>query len=234
MSVDKKLLIIVPAFNEEKNIPAVVQDLSENIPGCDILIINDCSLDNTSIVAKGLGRVKVVDLPCNLGIGGAVQTGFMFAKRYGYDYAVQVDGDGQHIATEVKKLISVMENCQCDMVIGSRFLDTKSFTTTRARRAGIGLFYYLYRVLLKIKVTDSTSGFRAYNRRSIEYLSNNYPDDYPEPEAVVMLKKNGFNICEVGVLMRERIHGKSSITPVKSMYYMLKVVLSIFFSYLRN
>lgn len=232
--MDKKVLVIIPAFNEEKNISQVIDEIRTSLPGYDILVINDCSLDNTSAVAKSKEGVKVVDLPCNLGIGGAVQTGFKYAYEYGYDYAVQVDGDGQHIAGEVRKLLSAMENEHCDMVIGSRFLDTKSFRSTRARRAAIRLFYYLYRLLIKIRVTDGTSGFRAYNRKCIELLRYNYPDDYPEPEAVVILKRHGFNICEVGVKMRERIHGKSSITPLKSLYYMAKVALSIFFSYLRD
>ena len=232
--MDKRVLIIVPAFNEEKNITHVIEEIRTSLPDYDILVINDCSLDNTSSVAKSKEGVRVVDLPCNLGIGGAVQTGFKYAYEHGYDYAVQVDGDGQHIAVEVKKLISVLENEHCDMVIGSRFLDTKSFRSTRARRVAIRLFYYLYRMLIGIRVTDGTSGFRAYNRRSIEFLRYNYPDDYPEPEAVVMLKRKDFNISEVGVRMRERIHGKSSITPLKSLYYVAKVALSIFFSYLRD
>jgi glycosyltransferase involved in cell wall biosynthesis len=232
--VDKKVLIVVPAFNEEKNVLQVIEEIRTSLPEVDILIINDCSTDNTSLLAKSKKDVKVVDLPYNLGIGGAVQTGFRYAYDNGYDYAVQIDGDGQHIAGEVRKLITVIENEICDMVIGSRFLDTKSFRSTRARRAAIRLFYYLYRILIGIKVTDGTSGFRAYNRKCLAILRNNYPDDYPEPEAVVILKKNGLIIREVGVLMRERAHGKSSITPLKSLYYMAKVALSIFFSYLRN
>ncbi len=229
-----KILIVIPAFNEEKNISIVIEDLKTNVPGCDILVVNDCSLDNTSNVAKTKAGVRVVDLPCNLGIGGAVQTGFKYAQRNDYDYVVQVDGDGQHLAEEVPKLITEMQKYNCDMVIGSRFLDIESFKTTNIRRMGIKMFYLIYRLLIKIKVTDGTSGFRGYNKRSIAFLANNYPDDYPEPEAVILLNVNGLIIREVGVRMRERIHGRSSITPIKSLYYMTKVVMSIFFSYLRT
>lgn len=230
----RKILIVVPSFNEEKNLPVVIEDIKASVPEADILVVNDCSTDSTSRVARETGRVKVADLPYNLGIGGAVQTGFKYAVRNDYDYAVQVDGDGQHVASEVLKLIDVMERTSCDMVIGSRFLGVDTFRTTAARRMGIKVFYYLYKLLARISVTDGTSGFRAYNRRCIKFLSENYPDDYPEPEAVIMLKKNRFQILEVGVGMRERVHGKSSITPFKSIYYMVKVVLSIFFSCIRS
>lgn len=230
----KRILIVVPSFNEEKNVPVVIEDIRTSLPECDILVVNDCSTDNTSRVVRETEGAKIVDLPYNLGIGGAVQTGFKYAARNDYDYAVQVDGDGQHIAAEVVKLIDTMDKVGCDMVIGSRFLDVESFRTTAVRRVGIRVFYILYKLLARISVTDGTSGFRAYNRRCIKFLSDNYPDDYPEPEAVIMLKKNGFKILEVGVSMRERIHGKSSITPLKSIYYMIKVVFSIFFAYLRN
>lgn len=230
----KKILIIIPAFNEEKNIGYVISDIKADIPDCDILVINDHSLDNTSEAARNTNSALVIDLPYNLGIGGAVQTGFLYAARNNYSYAIQVDGDGQHIPSEIIKMIDTMEQCNCDMVIGSRFLDEESFRTTLSRRMGIKVFYVLYRLLINTRVTDGTSGFRIYNNKSLEFLSKNYPDDYPEPEAVVLLKKHGFKIAEVGVRMRERMHGKSSITPFKGMYYMVKVVMSIFFSYIRN
>lgn len=232
--VDKKVLIVVPAFNEEKNIFSVVSEIRESLPKCDILVINDCSTDNTSAEAKQASNVKVVDLPSNLGIGGAVQTGFKYAARNNYEYVIQVDGDGQHIADEAPKLFEAIETKGCDMVIGSRFLGIKSFETTRARRMGIKVFYFLYKLMFRTRVTDSTSGFRIYNRKCVDYLSSNYPDDYPEPEVIVMLKRKGFDICEVGVRMRERSHGRSSITPLKSSYYMIKVIMSIFFSYIRE
>jgi len=231
-----KVLIVIPAFNEEDNIMKVIRDIRETVHGADydILVVNDCSRDNTSATARQADGVKVVDLPVNLGIGGAVQTGFKYAHANGYQYMVQIDGDGQHLPKEVEKLVDAMNRSGCDMVIGSRFLDIKSFRTTWTRRLGIKVFYVLFRMLIKTKVTDSTSGFRIYNRKSIELLSRYYPDDYPEPDAIIVLKKYGLSISEVGVEMKEREHGSSSITPIKSPYYMAKVILSIFFSYTRT
>ncbi|WP_282937956.1 glycosyltransferase family 2 protein [Paenibacillus sp. RC67] len=228
------MLIVIPAFNEQNNILKVIRDIRESIPYSDILVINDCSNDNTSFAARQAEGVKVVDLPFNLGIGGAVQTGFKYAHTRGYDYMVQIDGDGQHIAKEVEKLYDAMLRSGSDMVIGSRFLDIQSFRTTWSRRLGIKVFYLLFRMMIQTKVTDSTSGFRMYNSKSIELLRKYYPDDYPEPDAIILLKKHGLRISEVGVEMREREHGASSITPIKSPYYMAKVILSIFFSYTRT
>jgi glycosyltransferase involved in cell wall biosynthesis len=229
-----ELLIVVPAFNEQSNILRVIIDIQQSIPGADILVVNDCSFDNTSGIVRSADGVKVVDLPCNLGIGGAVQTGFKYAREYGYRYMVQIDGDGQHIPGEVNKLLDAMMKTGCDMVIGSRFLDVKSYQTTRARRLGIKVFYYLFRLLINTKITDSTSGFRMYNRRSIEVLAKYYANDYPEPDAIILLRKHGLTVCEVGVEMKARQYGDSSITPIKSPYYMAKVILSILFSCTRT
>lgn len=230
----EKILIVIPAYNEQGNILKVIRDVRENIPHADILVINDCSLDNTSAIAKKAEGVKVVDLPYNLGIGGAVQTGFKYAHAGGYDYMVQIDGDGQHMPREVDKLLDTMLRSGSDMVIGSRFLDIRSFRTSWSRRLGIKVFYLLFRLLIQTKVTDSTSGFRIYNEKSIGILARHYPDDYPEPDAIILLKKHGLRICEVGVEMREREHGSSSITVLKSPYYMAKVITSIFFTYIRT
>ena len=150
--------------------------------------------------------------------------------RAGYLYAVQIDGDGQHLPQEVPKLLQAIQEKRCDMVIGSRFLEVESFRTTWCRRLGIRFFDLLFRALVNLRITDSTSGFRLYNRKSLEVLSRYYSSDYPEPDAIVLLKKNGLKVCEVGVAMREREHGCSSITPIKSPYYMAKVVLTILFS----
>lgn len=231
---NEKILIVIPAFNEQQNIAAVIEAVKKHIPDSDILVVNDCSQDGTALCARQAGDVKVIDLPCNLGIGGAVQTGFKFARDNGYQYMAQVDGDGQHVPGEVAKLQQAMRQSGCDMVIGSRFLDVDSFRTSWARRLGIKVFYYLFRLLIHDKITDGTSGFRLYNRSCIELLASQYPDDYPEPDAVVLLKKHGLQICEVGVRMRPREHGASSITPLKSPYYMAKVMVSIFFSYSRT
>lgn len=229
-----KTLIVIPAFNEQNNVLRVIHDVRTHVPEADILVINDCSLDSTSKVAKSVDGVMVVDLPHNLGIGGAVQTGFKHACVHGYSHLVQIDGDGQHLPKEVDKLFQMMERTGSDMVIGSRFLDIRSFRTSWSRRLGIKIFYYLFRMLIRIRVTDSTSGFRLYNRNCIELLSRHYADDYPEPDAIVLLNKHGLQISEVGVEMRERGHGKSSITLIKSPYYMAKVILSILFSFIRT
>ena len=229
-----KMLIVIPAFNEQHNILKVIRDIQESIPEADILVINDCSVDSTSVQARMAQGVKVIDLPCNLGIGGAVQTGFKYAKCMGYHYMVQVDGDGQHIPQEVQKLVDTINRSNCDMVIGSRFLDIQSYRPTWGRRIGIKVFYHLFRILINTKITDSTSGFRVYNRKSIEVLSKYYSNDYPEPDAIIVLKKHGLCICEVGVKMKEREHGQSSITMIKSPYYMAKVILSILLSCTRT
>jgi glycosyltransferase involved in cell wall biosynthesis len=229
-----KILIVVPAYNEQNNILRVIWDIRKTIPSADILVINDCSLDSTSIHARKAEGVKVVDLPYNLGIGGAVQTGFKYALSHGYDYMVQIDGDGQHLPSEVVKLFDTMVRNSCDMVIGSRFLDIQSFRTSWPRRMGIKVFYLIFRLLINARITDSTSGFRMYNRKGIELMSKYYPDDYPEPDAIILLKKHGLRIAEVGVEMKEREHGVSSISMIKSPYYMAKVIVSIFFSYIRT
>lgn len=232
--VKEKTLIVIPAFNEQHNILKVIRDVQECIPKADILVINDCSVDSTSVKARMAKGVKVLDLPCNLGIGGAVQTGFKYANAMGYHYMVQIDGDGQHIPKEVEKLSNAMEQSGCDMVIGSRFLDIQSYRSTWGRRIGIKVFYLLFRMLINTKITDSTSGFRIYNKKSIEVLSKYYSSDYPEPDAIIVLKKHRLCICEVGVKMREREHGESSITMIKSPYYMAKVILSILLSCTRT
>ncbi|MBD2863741.1 MULTISPECIES: glycosyltransferase family 2 protein [Paenibacillus] len=234
MEQQGKILIVIPAYNEQNNILKVIRDVREHVRDCDILVINDCSLDGTSPAAKKAEGVKVVDLPYNLGIGGAVQTGFKYAAAHGYEYAVQIDGDGQHLSKEVDTLYNTMIRTGSDVVIGSRFLDVQSFRTSWSRRLGIKVFYYLFRMLIRTKVTDGTSGFRMYNRKSIQLLSRHYSDDYPEPDAIIMLKKHGLRISEVGVEMRQREHGSSSITMIKSPYYMAKVIVSIFFSFIRT
>ena len=226
----EKTLIVVPAFNEQHNILRVIGDIRKDVPDADILVVNDCSQDGTAEQARLADGVKVVDLPYNLGIGGAVQTGFKYARSQGYGYMVQIDGDGQHVPGEVNKLRLEMAASGSDMVIGSRFLDVHSFQTTYCRRMGIRFFYYLFRLLINARITDSTSGFRLYNKKCIAVLAQRYPSDYPEPDAIILLKKQGLAISETGVAMKARQHGESSITAIKSPYYMAKVILSILFS----
>lgn len=228
-----KTLIIIPAYNEEASIPGVIRDLREYVPTVDVLVVNDGSRDGTSRIAREMG-VKVLDLPFNLGIGGAVQAGYLYALQNGHDIAVQFDGDGQHCACEVKKLLDPVEAGRVDFVVGSRFLASSEYRTPIFRRLGIGIFSIVLSRILGIKITDSTSGFRAGNRRVIEFFARTYPDDYPEVESLVLLHKMNMRIEEVPVAMRERTGGKSSITPVRSAYYMTKVLMAIFIDLMKK
>lgn len=228
-----KILVIVPAYNEEASLVAVVADLRQYVPDADVLVVNDGSTDSTATVARTLG-VHLLDLPFNLGIGGAVQTGYLYAARNKYDVAIQFDGDGQHRASEIAKLLRPIAEGRADMVIGSRFLVGDEYTAPFFRKLGIGIFSFVLSRILDMKVTDSTSGFRAANRDVISFLARNYPDDYPEVEALVLLHKVRLRMQEVPVLMSERTGGTSSITPVRSMYYMVKVLLAIFIDLMKK
>ena len=229
------ILVIVPAYNEEKAIKKVIEDLKSIALDLDILVINDGSADNTSEAARATGQAVVVDLPKNLGIGGAVQTGFKYACRLGYPIAVQFDGDGQHIASEIPKLLAAIDGRCANMVIGSRFLQKhEGFRSTFVRRMGIRVFEVMNSLLIGQRITDNTSGFRAYDRETIQFLAKHYPVDYPEPEAVILLGRNGFRIGEVFTLMRERQAGDSSISGIKGGYYMVKVMLAVFMTALRK
>ena len=192
------------------------------------MVINDASIDRTADVVRAKSVVRLIDLPINLGIGGAVQTGFRYALKGNYDIAVQIDGDGQHMASEVKKVLTPVANGEADMVIGSRYLEKKGFLSSPLRRLGNFIFKIVNSTLIQQKITDNTSGFRAYSKEAIRFLTRYYPSDYPEPESVVLLAKNGFRIKEVPVIMKERTAGESSITPLRTVYYMLKVMLAIF------
>lgn len=227
-----KILVIVPAFNEEAGLIRIAQEFKE-IDFVDILIINDCSKDNTSELCRNLG-LNIIDLPCNLGIGGAVQTGYKYAWENGYDIAIQVDGDGQHNPSYIHDLIGPIKNGSADLVIGSRYLQKEGFQSSVMRRAGIYYFSFLIKILEKKRITDPTSGFRACSRKVIKHFSIRYPHDYPEPESIVYLLRNKFNIEEVPVIMNERFGGKSSITSFKSIYYMVKVSLAIIIDNLRK
>ena len=223
-----KILAIVPAFNEEESIAGVIEALKGADPLIDILVVNDGSDDRTGAVAQSLGFARVVNLPCNLGIGGAVQTGFIFAKRGDYDIAFQFDGDGQHLASEIEKILAPVKDNLADVVIGSRFCGSGGgYRSTLSRRLGIKVFEIVNLLLIRQRVTDNTSGFRAYNRKAIHFLARNYPMDYPEPEAVLVLGKNGFKLKEVPVRVRKRAGGRSSISGTGSLYYMIKVLLAL-------
>ncbi|MCX6164297.1 MAG: glycosyltransferase family 2 protein [Ignavibacteriae bacterium] len=229
-----KILIIVPAYNEEKNILKVIDSLNIQNPDWDILIVNDCSEDNTLKISELSGKANIINLCSNIGIGGTVQTGFKYAKNNNYDITVQFDGDGQHIANEIQKLLIPILNNESDIVIGSRFLiKHNGYKSTKYRRLGIKIFQLVNSVLINQKITDNTSGFRAYNKRALHFLSDYYPMDYPEPESVILLVKNGFKIMEVPAEMKKREEGKSSISGLKNFAYMIYVLLAILMNSIR-
>jgi glycosyltransferase involved in cell wall biosynthesis len=220
-----RVLFIIPAFNEAASVAAVVSDLRAHYPSADTVVIDDGSTDGTAAAATMAGG-GVLRLPVNLGIGAAVQTGLLFAARHGYDVAVQVDGDGQHLASEVEVLLNALRSGACDAVIGSRYLDRK-YSGSWPRRIGNSVLSRANSLILGKRITDATSGFRAYNRRAIAFLATTYADDYPEPEAILALARNGLQIEEVSVAMRPRESGRSSITTPRAIYYMLKVLLAM-------
>ena len=231
----KKILIIVPAYNEADNIRGVILKLQEENETWDVLVINDASTDNTSAIARETGFAEVIDLPFNLGIGGCVQTGFRYARKKNYDIALQFDGDGQHSAEEIYKLLDIVKSKQADVAIGSRFAQKHDgFKSSAYRRAGIRLFEWFSYLLIHQRITDHTSGFRAYNRKAVHFLADHYPSDYPEPEVVILLGKNGFKIKETFTQMHERKGGVSSIPLTKGPYYMIKVMLAMFMSAIRS
>lgn len=221
-----KVLIIIPAYNEEKNIERVVDNIVENFPQYDYVVVNDGSRDNTQEVCKKRGY-QFLNLSINLGIGGAVQTGYKYARDKGYDVAVQIDGDGQHDITYLEKMLVYLENGEADIVIGSRFIEKEGFQSSAARRTGIRILSILILLCTGCRVKDVTSGFRAVNKQYIKIYAENYPHDYPEPEAIVSAVMHGGVIKECPVVMRERENGTSSINFVKSIYYMIKVTLAI-------
>jgi len=230
--LDVRRIAIVPARNEEGAIGQVVAEIRAFDPGLDVLVIDDGSVDRTAVRAAEAGAT-VVRLPFNLGIGGAVQTGFMYALAHGYELAVRLDGDGQHDPSELPKLIEPVLHGDADIVVGSRFAappfdgDTDSYRPPLARRAGIRFFAGIVSLLVRQRVTDTTSGFQALNGKGIRLFADDYPHDYPEVEATVMVVKHRLRLLEVPVLMREREHGSSSITALRSAYYVLKVTLAL-------
>ncbi|MBK8807295.1 MAG: glycosyltransferase family 2 protein [Bacteroidales bacterium] len=230
-----KTLIIIPAYNEAWNIVNVIFEIHEQIRNCDILVVNDASTDSTGNLAEKTGVAEVLNFPYNLGIGAAVQAGFKYANIYNYKYALQFDGDGQHLTSHIPMLINEIETQKCDVVVGSRFIGESSkfdFKSTFLRRIGIRIFTFITILLIQKRITDCTSGFRIYNRKAIKFLAKHYPADYPEPEAIILLGKNGFTFAEVPTKMRARQGGVSSISQ-KGFFYMIKVLLSMFMTVTR-
>ena len=228
-----KKLIIIPAYNEEANIVKTVESIERDAVGFDYIVINDCSTDRTKEICEEHG-FHYVDLPINLGIGGAVQTGYKYAWENGYDMAVQVDGDGQHDPEFLELMAEYLETHQVDMVIGSRFIEKQGFQSSGMSRVGIRFFSGLIRLMTGKTITDPTSGLRMAGRNVIELFSKDYPRDYPEPESVVAILRKGLKVAEVPVIMREREGGVSSISMKKSVYYMVKVTLAILIERIRR
>lgn len=220
-----KNLVIIPAYNEEKNLNKLINELKEKCPQCDVLIINDCSTDGTRFLSFDQS-VHKIDLPSNLGIGGAVQTGYKFALYNNYDIAIQVDGDGQHNPDYIKDLIGEIQKGY-NLCVGSRFINKTGFQSTFARRLGIKYFSFIISLVSRERITDPTSGFRACDKRVIKLFAYRYPTDYPEPETLVYLKKRNLKIKEIPVVMNKRENGESSINFLESIYYMLKVSMAV-------
>jgi hypothetical protein len=232
MSAERRIAI-VPAYNEERNIGRVVAELRDYDPGIDIVVISDGSVDRTAESAEAAGAL-VLRLPYNLGIGGAVQTGFRYAWEQGYELAVRCDGDGQHIPGELSKVVERVLSGEADIAVGSRFAGGEGYRSSAPRRIGIRLLAAVVSAIARQRVTDTTSGFQALNRRALELFAADYPHDYPEVEGIVMTIKHRLRLVEVPVQMREREHGSSSITALRSVYYMAKVLTALFVGLFRR
>lgn len=221
-----KKLVIIPAYNESESIENLISEIQACAPDFDYVIINDCSSDRTKEICESNG-FHAIHLPINLGIGGAVQTGYLYAWEEGYDLAVQVDGDGQHDPTYLGRMADKLIKENADMVIGSRFIEKEGFQSSFARRMGIAYFTKLIHLLTRQTITDPTSGLRMVNRSLIKTFAEDYPKDYPEPESVIAVLKQKKKVVEMPVRMRKRQGGTSSIRLQKTVYYMVKVTLAI-------
>jgi glycosyltransferase involved in cell wall biosynthesis len=224
---------IVPAYNEERNIVRLLAELRALDPGLEVVVISDGSTDRTVDVAAEAGA-HVLRLPFNLGIGGAVQTGFQYAWEQGFELAVRLDGDGQHDPSELPVIVAPVVAGEADICVGSRFLGNGAYRSSAARRVGIRLLARVVSTIAHQKLTDTTSGFQALNRRGIALYAADLPRDYPEVEGIVMAVRNRLRVVEVPVTMREREHGRSSIGAIASIYYMIKVMLAIFVDLFRR
>ena len=227
-----KLLILIPAYNEEGAVGSVIEEVHGVLPGVAVLVVDDCSEDGTVGRARQAGA-QVLSLPYHLGLGGCVQAGYRLAFELGYDYVIRVDGDGQHDPRDIPRILSALEREKCEMVIGSRFIDGNSEHTSAARGAAIVFFRAVLRPILGRAVTDPTSGFVGTNRVALELFSRTFPLEYPEIEALVVLQRRRFRFLEVPCHMRQRKTGRSTITAVKSFYYMAHVLLGVFVNVLK-
>jgi glycosyltransferase involved in cell wall biosynthesis len=228
-----RTLAIVPAYNEQDCIGTVLEEIRAAEPDLHVVVVNDASGDGTAAIAARAGAT-VLNLPFNVGIGGTVQTGYQYAVEHGFELAVQVDGDGQHDPREIARLLEPLLEGRADMVVGTRFAAGGGYRGTRLRRVGIHIFAAIVSLLVRARVTDTTSGFRAVNRKAIALFAADYPHDYPEVEATVLAVRHGLRMIEVPVQMRVRETGSSSITALRSVYYMIKVLLALFIGLFRR
>ena len=229
-----RVLVILPAYNEAESIGDVITAIRKEDPDYGIVVIDDGSNDDTPRVVAQFPGVDLVQLPYNLGIGGAMQTGYKYALRKGYDIAIQCDSDGQHPVDRIKDLVAHVETGDADMIIGSRYVADTSYVPSVSRRVGKSILSRLVDAIIGSGITDTTSGFRAVNRKVIAIFAHDYPDDYPEAEALVILHKHGLKAAEVPVEMRPRQGGFTSIRPPHALYYMVKVALAIFVDVFRR
>lgn len=221
-----KILVIIPCYNEQESIERVIENLKANAPFADYLIVNDCSTDKTLRILQANG-MNYINNPVNLGIGGGVQAGYLYARENDYDVAVQMDGDGQHDPKYLEKVCAPVIDGTYDMCIGSRFIEKEGFQSSFMRRLGINIISFMIKLFTGKKIYDVTSGYRACNKDLINFFADNYADDYPEPEAIITSVLSGFKVGEVPVVMVERQGGTSSIRSLKSAYYMIKVCLAL-------
>jgi glycosyltransferase involved in cell wall biosynthesis len=228
-----KVLVAIPAHNEEASIGAIIDEARKALPEFDILVIDDASADATRRIAREHAAL-VIGLPFNLGIAGARQAGHRFAYEMGYDYLLQLDADGQHDPSYAMDLLKPVMSGSADLAIGSRFIKETGYKVPCLRRLGIAFLAWLISLLTKKKITDPTSGFHAINRKVISLYRKHYPYEYPEPEEIVLLRRFGYNVVEIGVSMRERERGKSFVTPLISVYYMFEAVVAIIMAYIRK
>lgn len=220
------LLVVVPAFNEEESLGGLLAEIKTALPAAPILVVNDGSQDRTADVARSAGA-SVLDLPHNLGVGGAVQAGFQYAIRNGFDYVLRLDGDGQHPPAEAAKLIARMAESGADLVVGSRFGATRECISSRFRYAGIRALALFLSLICRARIADPTSGFWLVSRPLLDYFARYYPTDYPEPEALALMRRQGYVFAEAPVVFRERRAGQSSIGFVDALYYMVKVGMAL-------
>lgn len=228
-----KVLVIVPAYNEEESIAKVVKEIKSKNKDVDVVVVNDGSKDRTVEEAKKTEAI-VIDLPCNLGIGGAVQTGYLYAYKNNYDVAIQIDGDGQHNPSYIKKMVEIIEKGKADIVVGSRFVEKTSYKQTFMRGLGNKILSFIIMMFTGKKIYDTTSGYRAVNKDIIKRFALSYPYDYPEPDTNLQLILNKKKLLEIPVEMRQRTTGKSFASPLKSVQYMVKVSLALFIARIRK